>query len=272
MRAGVCSRPPGRVPRNPQPQSHRSRHGRTALDPRRLRANIVDHRRPRHSAQPDGLQGWDQQPARRRHRTSPTTSGSRAATGPTGWSTAATSWSAGSGSTSKCGTDRRSTTRSKPSGAQRSEAHHSAREASTMPSISRRRRAGGPVIPPTRTSGWPTRTTGLFLLRRGYSFTDGIDPQTGQLDAGLFFLAYQHDPRKQFIPLQQSLAAPRPQRVHPTRRLVDLSPYHGHRCRPGNGRDFVRLNTESARAGLPLVDQLGGVNLASATQPDRLLL
>jgi deferrochelatase/peroxidase EfeB len=46
----------------------------------------------------------------------------------------------------------------------------------------------------------------MFLLRRGYSFTDGIDPQTGQLDAGLFFLAYQRDPRRQFIPIQQLLA------------------------------------------------------------------
>ena len=49
-------------------------------------------------------------------------------------------------------------------------------------------------------------TTKLFLLRRGYSFTDGIDPQTGQLDAGLFFLAYQRDPRKQFVALQEKLA------------------------------------------------------------------
>jgi deferrochelatase/peroxidase EfeB len=46
----------------------------------------------------------------------------------------------------------------------------------------------------------------IFILRRGYSFTDGIDPQTGQLDAGLFFLAFQRDPRRQFIPLQQKLA------------------------------------------------------------------
>jgi deferrochelatase/peroxidase EfeB len=46
----------------------------------------------------------------------------------------------------------------------------------------------------------------IFLLRRGYSFTDGIDPQTGQLDAGLFFLAYQRDPRAQFVPLQKKLA------------------------------------------------------------------
>ncbi len=47
---------------------------------------------------------------------------------------------------------------------------------------------------------------GIHILRRGYSFTDGIDPQTGQLDAGLFFLAYQRDPRRQFVPLQQRLA------------------------------------------------------------------
>jgi deferrochelatase/peroxidase EfeB len=47
---------------------------------------------------------------------------------------------------------------------------------------------------------------GIHLLRRGYSFTDGIKPATGQLDAGLFFLAYQRDPRTQFVPLQQRLA------------------------------------------------------------------
>jgi len=44
------------------------------------------------------------------------------------------------------------------------------------------------------------------ILRRGYSFTDGIDPQTGQLDAGLFFIAYQKDPRKQFVQIQSRLA------------------------------------------------------------------
>ena len=60
----------------------------------------------------------------------------------------------------------------------------------------------------------------IFLLRRGYSFTDGIDPQTGQFDAGLFFLAFQRDPRTQFVPLQQTLGRPgRAQRVHPARRL-----------------------------------------------------
>ncbi|MCU1391587.1 MAG: Tat-translocated enzyme [Ilumatobacteraceae bacterium] len=47
---------------------------------------------------------------------------------------------------------------------------------------------------------------GIHILRRGYNFTDGLDPRVGQLDAGLFFLAYQRDPRKQFVPLQTSLA------------------------------------------------------------------
>ena len=41
------------------------------------------------------------------------------------------------------------------------------------------------------------------ILRRGYSFTDGMDSKTGQLDAGLFFIAFQRDPGKQFVPLQR---------------------------------------------------------------------
>ena len=45
------------------------------------------------------------------------------------------------------------------------------------------------------------------ILRRGYSYTDGIDPQTGLLDAGLFFIAFQKDPRQGFIPIQRRLAA-----------------------------------------------------------------
>ena len=40
----------------------------------------------------------------------------------------------------------------------------------------------------------------------GYTFVDGND-DLGQLAAGLFFLAYQRDPRTQFVPIQQALAA-----------------------------------------------------------------
>jgi deferrochelatase/peroxidase EfeB len=43
------------------------------------------------------------------------------------------------------------------------------------------------------------------MLRRGYNFTDGSDG-LGRLDAGLFFMAYQRDPRTQFVPVQRQLA------------------------------------------------------------------
>jgi deferrochelatase/peroxidase EfeB len=46
---------------------------------------------------------------------------------------------------------------------------------------------------------------GARLLRRGYNFVDGTDG-FGRLDAGLFFIAYQRDPRRQFVPIQRSLA------------------------------------------------------------------
>jgi deferrochelatase/peroxidase EfeB len=51
----------------------------------------------------------------------------------------------------------------------------------------------------------PASNGGQKLLRRGYSYTDGIDATTGLLDAGLFFLAYQQDPRTQFVPIQTQL-------------------------------------------------------------------
>jgi deferrochelatase/peroxidase EfeB len=53
----------------------------------------------------------------------------------------------------------------------------------------------------------PDTNNGQKLLRRGYSYTDGIDPTTGLLDAGLFFIAFQKDPRKQFVPIQTRLGS-----------------------------------------------------------------
>jgi deferrochelatase/peroxidase EfeB len=46
---------------------------------------------------------------------------------------------------------------------------------------------------------------GVRILRRGYSFTDGMDGRSGQLDAGLFFVSFQNDPRA-FVRLQRRLA------------------------------------------------------------------
>jgi deferrochelatase/peroxidase EfeB len=43
------------------------------------------------------------------------------------------------------------------------------------------------------------------ILRRGYSFTDGVDESLGELEAGLFFIAFQRDPEKQFVVLQRNL-------------------------------------------------------------------
>ncbi|HEV7936152.1 MAG TPA: iron uptake transporter deferrochelatase/peroxidase subunit [Actinomadura sp.] len=51
----------------------------------------------------------------------------------------------------------------------------------------------------------PDSNGGIRILRRGYSFTDGSDG-LGRLDAGLFFIAYQRDPRTGFIPVQRRLA------------------------------------------------------------------
>ena len=47
---------------------------------------------------------------------------------------------------------------------------------------------------------------GTRILRRGYSFTDGVDPVRGTLLGGLFFLAFMKRPL-QFITLQQKLGA-----------------------------------------------------------------
>lgn len=51
----------------------------------------------------------------------------------------------------------------------------------------------------------PETNDGAKLLRRGYNFVDGND-ELGRLNAGLFFIAFQRDARKQFIPIQQRLA------------------------------------------------------------------
>jgi deferrochelatase/peroxidase EfeB len=45
------------------------------------------------------------------------------------------------------------------------------------------------------------------ILRRGYSFTDGVDESLGELEAGLFFICFQRDPAKQFVPIQRRLGS-----------------------------------------------------------------
>jgi deferrochelatase/peroxidase EfeB len=51
----------------------------------------------------------------------------------------------------------------------------------------------------------PDQNNGSHIMRRGYNFTDGSNG-LGNLDAGLFFIAFTRDPDQHFIPLQANLA------------------------------------------------------------------
>ena len=75
----------------------------------------------------------------------------------------------------------------------------------TTPGLRRPESAGQPAIPADahiRLASFE-HNGGTRILRRGYSFTDGIDPQTGTLLGGLFFIAFMKNPA-QFIRLQQA--------------------------------------------------------------------
>ncbi|WP_312473580.1 iron uptake transporter deferrochelatase/peroxidase subunit [Neobacillus sp.] len=66
------------------------------------------------------------------------------------------------------------------------------------------------------------------ILRRAYSYSNGMDPKTGSFDAGLLFLCFQRTPSKQFIPIQKRLSE-----------MDKLNEYTSHRgsamfaCLPG---------------------------------------
>ena len=78
----------------------------------------------------------------------------------------------------------------------------------TTPDFGPNTAAGQPAIPARahiRLASFE-HNGGTRILRRGYSFTDGIDPQAGTLLGGLFFIAFMKNPA-QFIRLQRSLAA-----------------------------------------------------------------
>jgi deferrochelatase/peroxidase EfeB len=65
---------------------------------------------------------------------------------------------------------------------------------------------GRPVIPENShvRLASATENDGVQILRRGYSFTDGVDQSLGELEAGLFFISFQRDP-DQFVALQRKL-------------------------------------------------------------------
>ncbi len=70
------------------------------------------------------------------------------------------------------------------------------------------RRNGHPLIPQdahVRLAS-AAENDGARILRRGYSFTDGVDERLGQLEAGLFFISFQRHP-EQFVAIQRRLGS-----------------------------------------------------------------
>jgi len=69
--------------------------------------------------------------------------------------------------------------------------------------------SGSPTIPSDAhiRLASPHYNDGQRILRRGYSYSEPPEPGSGQIDAGLFFICFQRDPRRQFIPIQRRLAA-----------------------------------------------------------------
>jgi deferrochelatase/peroxidase EfeB len=75
--------------------------------------------------------------------------------------------------------------------------------------LARRAPGGAPTIPDDAhiRLAAPATNGGERILRRGYSFTDGMDADLGQLDAGLFFICFQRDPQRQFVAIQRRLGS-----------------------------------------------------------------
>lgn len=75
------------------------------------------------------------------------------------------------------------------------------------PSFDKVGAGGTPVIPLDAhvRLAHPSNNHGIKMLRRSYNYVDGLHPD-GRLDAGLFFMAFQRDPHREFIPVQQALA------------------------------------------------------------------
>ncbi len=71
-------------------------------------------------------------------------------------------------------------------------------------------RVGGKLVIPSDAHvrlANPHSNRGERMLRRGYSYVDGVNPSEKSPAGGLLFICYQRDPRKQFIPIQRRLAS-----------------------------------------------------------------
>jgi deferrochelatase/peroxidase EfeB len=51
----------------------------------------------------------------------------------------------------------------------------------------------------------PQVNGGQRILRRGFSYVEPPEPNSGAIDAGLLFICFQRDPARQFVPIQRRL-------------------------------------------------------------------
>ncbi|HTW97661.1 MAG TPA: hypothetical protein VMD59_02730, partial [Acidimicrobiales bacterium] len=86
---------------------------------------------------------------------------------------------------------------------------------------------------------------GQMLLRRSYAYDDGLETsiKPASLDAGLFFVSYQQNPRLSFIPMFESMSrsdALREYAVHTASAVAAVPPAA---VRPGDwiGRQLFEL-------------------------------
>jgi deferrochelatase/peroxidase EfeB len=66
---------------------------------------------------------------------------------------------------------------------------------------------GTPKIPLDAHVRLASPASGARILRRGYSFTDGVDESLAELEAGLFFICFQRNPAGQFVAIQRRLGS-----------------------------------------------------------------
>lgn len=73
--------------------------------------------------------------------------------------------------------------------------------------IGRRRATGAQIAAPNSHVSVAHGRGHERILRRSYSLADGLDRRFGELEAGLFFVCFQQNPGRQFVPIQRRLAA-----------------------------------------------------------------